>query len=56
MTISGVIATLLSLLFTPDEANEFVKLFDQLVLVYGIVATYWGRYRIGDITWFGARK
>lgn len=56
VTISGLIATILALIFEPNEANEITKLIDQAMLVVGILVTYYGRYRVGDITWYGARK
>lgn len=55
VTITGLIATILSLVFTPDEANAIMSLVDQSILVFGIAMTYWGRYRQGDITWYGKK-
>lgn len=56
MTITGVLAVLLSSIVTPEETDTIISFIDQLILVAGIVAAYWGRYRQGDITWWGARK
>jgi gamma-glutamyl-gamma-aminobutyrate hydrolase PuuD len=56
VTMSGLIATILGLVFTPDESSEILKLVDQLLIVGGIAATYYGRYRQGDITWFGTKN
>lgn len=44
------------LVFTPDESSEILKLIDQLLIVGGIAATYYGRYRQGDINAFGLKK
>lgn len=56
VTISGLIATILALVFTPNETHALMQWLDQTILVIGILATYYGRYRHGDITWYGARK
>lgn len=56
VTISGLIGTVLALVFTPQETQEFLKLADQAILVISILVTYYGRYRVGDITWYGMRK
>ena len=37
----------------PDELNAFVQTGGTIIL--GIIAWY-GRWRKGDVTWFGARK
>ncbi len=46
----------LSLILTPEETDVIMSFIEQGLLVVGIVLAYWGRYRIGDITWYGARK
>lgn len=56
LTITGVISMLLSLILTPEETNIVMSFIEQALLVIGIGLAYWGRYRIGDITWFGTRK
>jgi hypothetical protein len=56
VTITGLIATILALVFEPNEAAEITKLIDQALVVLGILLAYYGRYRIGDITWYGKRK
>lgn len=56
LTVTGLLSALLGYLLTPEEASEVIKFIEQAVVVGSIVAAYWGRYRIGDITWYGARK
>lgn len=56
LTITGVVTLILGLVLTPEETDTFLKFIDLGVTCFGILATYWGRYRIGDITWYGARK
>lgn len=56
LTITGVISMLLSLILTPEETNIMMSFIEQALLVAGIILAYWGRYRIGDITWYGTRK
>lgn len=55
VTLSGLIATILGLVFTPDETQAFLQLIDAALVVGGIIATYWGRYRQGDVTWYGKK-
>ncbi len=47
---------LLSLILTPEETNVVMSFIEQGLLVVGIALAYWGRYRMGDITWYGTRK
>ena len=56
LTISGLIATLLGLIFSQTEVAVIMPWLDQTITVGGIILTYVGRYRLGDITWYGARK
>jgi hypothetical protein len=56
ITITGVISMLLSLILTPEETNVVMSFIEQGLLVVGIVLTYWGRIRLGDLTWYGTRK
>lgn len=56
LTITGIISMFLSLILTPEETDVIMSFIEQGLLVVGIVLAYWGRYRIGDITWYGARK
>lgn len=57
LTISGLATMLVSKLvgeaFTADEVQAFVNVGGFLV---GFAMTYWGRYRQGDISWWGGRK
>ena len=40
-----------------DVSHEQIIQFVALIgTIYGALHTYWGRYRIGDITWYGAKK
>lgn len=55
VTLSGLLVTILSLVFTPEEANTFIEFIDKFILVIGILLTYWGRYRQGDLTWYGKK-
>ena len=56
LTITGVISMLLSFILTPEETNVVMSFIEQGLLVVGIILAYWGRYRMGDITWYGTRK
>lgn len=56
LTITGIISMVLSLILTPEETDIVLSFIEQALLVAGIVLAYWGRYRLGDITWYGARK
>ena len=60
MTISGVAIVLLSFVLEPSDAetvvNNIVAAAELILPVVGIALTYWGRYRQGDITWYGAKK
>lgn len=56
LTITGLIGTILALILTPEETSAILSLLDQVLLVAGILLTYYGRYRVGDITWYGTRK
>lgn len=56
LTLTGVISMLLSLILTPEETNVIMSFIEQGLLVVGIVLAYYGRYRLGDITWYGTRK
>ena len=59
MTISGVVITILAFVIEPSEAetvvNNTVKIIDLVMPIVGITLTYWGRYRQGDITWYGSK-
>ena len=48
-TIAGVITVLLAQFMTVEEINTIMN-------AVGIVLAYYGRYSLGDITWYGARK
>ena len=51
ITVLGLIASQLKIDITQDQIVHIVTV---AVTVYGVLHTYWGRYRQGDITWYGA--
>lgn len=60
LTISGVAVLVLSFLgqqagvpFVDGQLEQFVGTFGQIL---GILVTYWGRVRQGDITFLGIKK
>ena len=59
LTISGLVIITLSYFIEPSEAdtvvNGVVAAVDALAPVVGIALTYWGRYRQGNITWYGKK-
>ena len=48
-TITGVLAILLAQFMSVEEINT-------IMTAVGIVLAYYGRYSLGDITWYGTRK
>ncbi len=48
-TIAGIVTVLLAQFMTVEEVNT-------ILTAIGIVLSYYGRYSIGDITWYGTRK
>ena len=55
MTITGIAILVLSQVFTADEANTLVNFALSAMEVGGILLAYWGRYRQGDITFWGKK-
>ena len=55
LTISGIVVFVLAQVFTPDEANQIVQAGFMVANVVGILMAYYGRYRQGDITWYGKK-
>lgn len=53
LTIGGIITMLLSQILPLEEVAPFV---DAVVLIGTTAMIWWGRYRLGDITWWGGRK
>jgi len=53
VTITGIIITIFSQFLPAEEVGILVN---AVVTIIGILLAWWGRYRIGDITWYGARK
>ena len=53
VTITGIIVFLLAKVIPLEQASQFVDTAIQLI---GIALAWYGRYRIGDITWYGTRK
>jgi len=55
MTMSGVIILVLSLVFTPEESSQLVDAGFAVLNAVGIMMAYWGRFRQGDITFWGKK-
>ncbi len=53
LTVGGIITMLLSQILPIEEVGPVV---DAVVLILSTVMIWWGRYRLGDITWWGGRK
>lgn len=49
VTITGLALAILSQFIPMEEAQTIAS-------ALGIIIAWYGRYRIGDITWFGTRK
>lgn len=59
MTTGGIFVILLSVLIEPQDAQtvveNFVAAVDAILAIVGIALAYYGRYRQGDITWYGKK-
>jgi len=55
LTITGIAVFVLAQVFTPEEANQLVDAGFALLNAVGILMAYFGRYRQGDITWYGRK-
>jgi hypothetical protein len=53
LTITGILTIILSQVL---EATVAIALASDIVLVIGVIVTWWGRYRIGDLNITGLRK
>ena len=53
LTITGILTIILSQVLEATVAQELAT---DLVLIVGIIVTWIGRYRIGDLTLLGTRK
>jgi hypothetical protein len=53
LTITGIITMLLSQWMPLEEVGPFV---DSAALIITTIVIWYGRYRQGDITWWGAKK
>jgi len=53
LTITGIITMLLSQVLPLEEVGPFVD-SAALLITTGII--WYGRYRAGDITWYGGRR
>ena len=53
ITITGIVTMLLAQVLPLEEVNPFV---DAVALIVTTLTIWYGRYRIGDITWWGGRK
>lgn len=49
VTIAGLIIAVLSQFIPVEEAQT-------IATAIGLLMSYWGRYRMGDLTWYGTRK
>ena len=52
-TFVGLLTVVISQFLPADVAGELAT---DVVLVVGLVVTWWGRYRMGDISALGFRK
>ena len=55
-TIAGLIVLVLGLLGLQVAESDVLEVVTALMTVVGIVWTYWGRYRQGDINVVGIKK
>jgi hypothetical protein len=53
LTITGIITMLLSQVLPVEEVGPVVDAF-ALIITTGII--WYGRYRQGDITWYGTKR
>jgi hypothetical protein len=60
VTYIGVIVVVVGKLFemagVPFSSEEFGKALSQFLEFVGVLVTLYGRWRLGDLKWFGARK
>lgn len=61
ITISSLAVFLLNQLITRAgieaiEESDLLAVIKVLVSIVSAVGVWWGRYRLGDITWYGRRK
>lgn len=52
-TFIGLLTVILAQFLAPEVAGELAA---DVVLIVGLIVTWWGRYRIGDLTVYGKRK
>ena len=53
LTFTGIITMILSQWLPLEEVSPFI---DAVALIVTTGIAWYGRYRLGDITWYGARK
>ena len=53
LTIRAVIASILAQFVPIEEVNQFL---DAIVTIGLLGLAWYGRWRVGDITWYGSRK
>lgn len=53
LTITGLITLVLSQFLPLEEVSPFV---DSAALIITTLVIWYGRYRQGDINWFGGKK
>lgn len=51
-----IVGTLLAKLGIPNTSEQVAQFVAGLVTLIGWVGVWWGRYRQGGITWYGAKK
>lgn len=57
LTIKGIVTMLLSNLLGPTVASGDLEVFIQVTgLLIGAFITWYGRYRQGDIKWWGGKR
>lgn len=53
MTITGVLAVVLATVLDATTANALAA---DIMTIVGIFLTWYGRFRHGDITWYGKKS
>lgn len=57
ITLAGVIELVLTQIMGPVVTSGEVESFVKVVgLILGLIMTWYGRYRQGDVTWYGLKK
>ncbi len=53
LTIRAIMVAILAQFLPVEELNQFI---DAGVTIAALLTAWYGRYRVGDITWWGGRK